>query len=92
MEKDCIERIITLCEQHGVIPVFFKLYSCDYNPIELVFHSAKEYCRLHYDHNDPISKHFETALFNFVPWDVVCNYFVRRHVKDTDEEIIRSIN
>ena len=53
--------IMTLCQQHGVIPVFFEPYSYDYNPIELVFHSAKEYCRLHYtshSRNYPVSKHF----------------------------------
>ena len=87
--------IMTLCQQHGVIPVFFEPYSYDYNPIELVFHSAKEYCRLHYtshSRNYPVSKHFESALFNCVSGNVACNYFVRCHVKVTEEERIRAIN
>lgn len=87
--------IIILCEQHGIIPAFFEPYSYDYNTIELVFYSAKEYCRLHYSsysHKDPISKHFENALFNSVSGDVACNYFVRCHVKVTNEERIRAIN
>ena len=33
----------TLCQTYGVIAVS---YTYDYTPIELVFHSAKGYCRL----------------------------------------------
>ena len=35
--------IMTLCDRFKVIPVFLEPYSHDYNPIELVFHSTKEY-------------------------------------------------
>jgi hypothetical protein len=33
--------IMTLCQLYEVIAVFFEPYSYDYNPIELVLHSAK---------------------------------------------------
>ena len=39
---------MTLCDRFKVIPVFLEPYSYDYNPIELVFHSTKEYCPMHY--------------------------------------------
>ena len=38
--------IMTLCDRFKVIPVFLEPYSYDYNPIELVFHSTKEYKRV----------------------------------------------
>jgi DDE superfamily endonuclease len=87
--------IVTICDRFFVIPVFLEPYSYDYNPIELVFHSAKEYCRMHYpadDPNDPISKHFEEALKNLIDGDMVCDYFVHCHVKVTENERIRAMN
>jgi DDE superfamily endonuclease len=87
--------IMTLCDGFGVITVFLEPYSYDYNPIELVFHSAKDYCRMHYptdDPNDPISKHFKEALMNSVDGNMACDYFAHCHVKVTAEERVRAIN
>ena len=87
--------IITLCEIYGVIAVFFEPYSYDYNPIELVFHSATEYCRLHFPLDDPhfpIATNFENALYKCVSGNVACNYFCHCHVNVTEEERIRAIN
>ena len=47
--------IAILCEEHGVIHVFFEPYSYDYNPIELVFHRAKGQCRSYYPSEKPLS-------------------------------------
>ena len=33
--------IMTLCQGAGVIAIFLEPYTYDYNPIELIFHSAK---------------------------------------------------
>ena len=87
--------IITLCQTYGVIVVFFEPYSYNYNPIELVFHSAKEYCRLHFptdDPNFPLSKNFEDALYKCVSGDTACNYFTHCHINVTPQERIRAIN
>ena len=87
--------IITLCEIYGVIAVFFEPYSYDYNPIELVFHSAKEYCRLHFPLDDPhfpLATNFENALYKCVSGNVACNYFRHCHINVTEEERIRAIN
>ena len=86
---------MTLCDRFKVIPVFLEPYSYNYNPIELVFHSAKEYCRMHCpmdNFNDPISKHFEEALKNSVDRNKACDYFVHCHVKVTAEERKHAIN
>ena len=37
--------IMTLCQLHKVIAVFFEPYSYNYNPIELVFYSANHLIR-----------------------------------------------
>ena len=46
--------IMTLCQSVGVLAIFLEPYSYDYNPIELVFHRAKD-CLWHTwpsdDHN-----------------------------------------
>ena len=87
--------IITLCQTYGVIAVSFEPYSYDYNPIELVFHSAKEYCRLHFptdDSNFPLAKNFEDALYKCVSGDTACNYFTHCHINVTPQERIRAIN
>jgi hypothetical protein len=75
--------------------VFLEPYSYDHNPIELVFHSAKDYCRKNYpsgNSNDPIATHFKEALFNCVSGDTACNYFAHCHVHVTPEERIKAIN
>ena len=87
--------IMTLCQIHGVIAVFFEPYSYDYNPIELVFHSAKEYCRSHFPLDDPdfpLAENFENALYKCVSGKTACNYFRHCHVKVTAEEKQRAIN
>ena len=87
--------IMTLCQTHGVIAVFFEPYSYDYNPIELVFHSAKEYCRSHVPLDDPdfpIAENFKNALYKCVSGNIACNYFAHCHVKVTAEERRRAIN
>ena len=85
--------IMTLCQEYGVIAVFFEPYSYDYNPIELVFHRAKDYCRSKWPSDDPkypISKNFEHALYNCVTGDVACNLFVHCHINVTKEERCRA--
>jgi transposase len=70
--------IMTLCQLHKVIAVFFEPYSYDYNPIELVFHSAKHFCRNRWPTDDPrspISMKFEYALMNCIDDETACNYF-----------------
>ena len=87
--------IITLCEIYGVIAVFFEPYSYDYNPIELVFHRAKEYCRLHFPLDDPhfpLGTNFEHALYNCVSGNIACNFFSHCHINVTWEERIRAVN
>lgn len=87
--------IITLCQTHGVIAVFFEPYSYDYNPIELVFHSAKEYCRSHFptdDPNFPLSSNFKIALYRCIDGNTACNYFVHCHINVTAKERLRALN
>jgi hypothetical protein len=78
---------MTICDRFFVILVFLEPYSYDYNPIELVFHSAKDYCRMH----DPISKHFEEALKNSIDGNVACDYFVHWHVKVTEKNLCNEL-
>ena len=85
--------IMTLCQSVGVLAIFLEPYSYDYNPIELVFHSAKDYLRHNWpadDHNFPVSKNFAHALFNCISGDTACNFFVHCHVNVTEEEIDRA--
>ena len=85
--------IMTLCQEYGVIAVFFEPYSYDYNPIELVFHSAKEFCRKKWPSDDPkypVSKNFEHALYNCITGNIACNYFVHCHINVTKEERYRA--
>ena len=85
--------IMTLCQGKGVIAVFFEPYSYDYNPIELVFHSAKEFCRSRWPSEDaqcPIGTHFKHALLNCITSDIACNYFVHCHINVTREERYRA--
>ena len=81
--------IMTLCQGAGVLAIFLEPYSYDYNPIELVFHSAKAFLRDTWPQDDPrspVSKNFEHALFNCIDGDIACNYFARCHVIVTDDE------
>ena len=85
--------IVTLCEEYGVIAVFFEPYSYDHNPIELVFHRAKDFCRSKWPSDDPkfpVSKNFEYALYNCITGDVACNLFVHCHINVTAEERYRA--
>ena len=85
--------IMTLCQEYGVIAVFFEPYSYDYNPIELVFHLAKDYCRKQWPSDDckyPVSKNFEHALYNSVTGDMACRLFVHCHINVTKEERFRA--
>lgn len=85
--------IMTLCQEYGVIAVFFEPYSYDYNPIELVFHSAKDFCRRKWPSDDPrcpVAKNFEDALYNCVTGDIACNYFAHCHINVTREERYRA--
>lgn len=87
--------IITLCQTHGVIAVFFEPYSYDYNPIELVFHRAKDYCRAHFpldDPNFPLAENFEKALYNCILGDTACNFFTHCHINVTSKERERAVN
>lgn len=87
--------ITTLCQIHGVIPVFFEPYSYDYNPIELVFHRAKDYCRAHFpldDPNFPLAENFEKALYNCTSGNTACNFFTHCHIDVTPEERKRAKN
>ena len=81
--------IMTLCQSVGVLAIFFEPYSYDYNPIELVFHCAKSYLRHTWpsdDHNFPVSKNFEHALYNCITGDISCNFFVHCHINVTEDE------
>ena len=81
--------IMTLCQGAGVLAIFLEPYSYDYNPIELVFHSAKSYLRDTWpldDPRSPVAQHFKDALFNCIDGDVACNYFVHCHVNVTKDE------
>ena len=80
--------IMTLCQNVRVLAIFFEPYSYDYDPIELVFHSAKNYLRHTWptdDRNFPVSKFFEHALFNCITGDTACNFFVHCHVNVTED-------
>lgn len=52
--------IMTLCQGAGVLAIFLEPYSYDYNPIELVFNSAKAFLRDSWPLDDPRSS---TAKF-----------------------------
>lgn len=85
--------IMTLCQKYGVIAIFFEPYSYDYNPIELVFHGAKEFCRKKWTSDDPsypVSKNFEHAISNCITGDIACNDFVHCHINVTEEERYRA--
>jgi hypothetical protein len=85
--------IMTLCQLYEVIAVFFEPYSYDYNPIELVFHSAKHFCRTRWpteDPRSPVSKKFEHALMNCIDGETACNYFAHCHIYITREERYRA--
>lgn len=87
--------IITLCQGARVMPIFFEPYSYDFNPIELVFHSAKHYLRNAWSSHDseyPVKKNFEQALKNCIDGDIACNCFVHCHVNVTKDERDRSNN
>lgn len=81
--------IMTLCQLYNVIAVFFEPFSYDYNPIELVCHSAKHFCRHSWPADDPrilVSKKFEYALMNCIDGETARNYFAHCHIKISQEE------
>lgn len=89
------DAIISMCELRGIKAVFFEPYSYDYNPIELVFHSAKEYCRHHFpadDPNYPIAENFEHALYNCINGNTACNFFTHCHINVMQDERSRASN
>jgi hypothetical protein len=84
---------MTLCQLSGVIAVFFKSNSYDYNPIELAFHSTEYFCRTSWpteDPRSPLSKQFEHALMNCIYGETACNYSALCHINITREESYRA--
>ena len=71
-------RIYALCARFGVIVLFLPTYSFDYNPIELIFHLAKNHIRQHEGidaaHN-PISLALNRALYASCSVENACALF-----------------
>jgi hypothetical protein len=79
-------RIVTLCQQSGVLVLFLPPFSYDYNPIELAFHSTKSYLKRVYgndDPNHPLPERLVEALFNSVNSVSACNMFSSCYVDIT---------
>lgn len=76
-------EITAMCEPRGILVFFLPPYSYDLNPIELAFHSAKEFLRAHYPGDNPdvsgqIPARLIEALFS-ITGDVAVNFFRKCH-------------
>lgn len=70
--------IIALCAARGVRVLFLPPYSFDLNPIEKVFHIAKQYIRDKWGDTSadfPMTSQLHEALMNCLKSDAACNLF-----------------
>jgi hypothetical protein len=70
-------RIYALCQRFGVFVLFLPTYSYDFNPIELIFHLAKNALGLHGRDAGvmPLSNLFKQAIYGSVTPSQACNLF-----------------
>jgi DDE superfamily endonuclease len=78
------------CEAVGVISLYLPPYSSDFNPIELVFNTAKTLLRRRYGTGfvpigTRIGDIFRDILYECVTPDQACNYFTHCFIPVTDQ-------
>jgi transposase len=67
--------IFELCEASSVLCIFLPPYSYDYNPIELVFHEAKDYIRRRYGlSTDNVGAKLLEGIINVNPYHLHSYY------------------
>ena len=84
-------RIYALAQLRGIIVLFLPPYSYDFNPIELAFHSCKEYLRKKYGLlrdglNCPLATLVREGLRVAITPKIACSFFEHCHIPVTDAE------